>query len=222
MRREDWNRRYAAKELLWSAGPSRFLVAEVEGLAPGRALDLACGEGRNAVWLASRGWRVTAVDFAEVAIARAARRAEREGLEVDLVCADLLEYEPEERAFDLVLVFYLQLPAAERRLVLQRAAGAVAPGGTFLLVGHERANLEQGTGGPSDPRVLYAPEEIAAELPGLEIERAERVFREVEGAERPAIDALVRARRPAAQESARSRSGGKRASSQPTSIRGRR
>lgn len=222
MRREDWNRRYAEKELLWSASPSRFLVEEVERLPPGRALDLACGEGRNAIWLAARGWQVTAVDFSEVAIERAAARAAHDGVELDLVCADLLAYEPEERAFDLVLVFYLQLPAHERRLVLARAAGALAPGGTLLLVGHDRTNLEAGIGGPSDPRVLYTPEEIAAELPGLEVERAERVLREVEGAERRAIDALVRARRPTDQASARERSGGKRARSQRTSIRGRR
>lgn len=196
MRREDWDRRYAEAELLWSAGPNRFLVAEAEALAPGRALDLACGEGRNAVWLAARGWEVVGVDFSEVAVAKARRRAEHEGVSLELVCADLLEYEPERATYDLVLVLYLQIPAAERRIVLQRAADAVAPGGTFLLVGHDSTNLTDGTGGPRDAAVLYTPDQIASELPGLEIEKAEQVLREVDDAERPAIDALVRARRP--------------------------
>jgi len=195
VRREDWDHRYAEKELLWSAKPNRFLVAEVADLPPGRALDLACGEGRNAIWLAERSWRVTAVDFSEVAIAKARERAARDGVEVDLVCLDLLEYEPEPQAYDLVLVLYLQIAAQERRIVLSRAADALAPGGTFLLVGHDLVNLTEGVGGPSDPDVLYTPDDIVAELPGLEIEKAERVLRDVADADRAAIDALVRARR---------------------------
>jgi SAM-dependent methyltransferase len=195
VRREDWDRRYAETELLWSAGPNRFLVAEVATLEPGRALDLACGEGRNALWLAELGWRVTAVDFSPVAIDKARTRAAREGRHVEFVCADLREYEPEPSAFDLVLVLYLQLPADERRRVLSRAAVAVAAGGTFLLVGHDLLNLTEGVGGPSDASVLYTPDDIVAELPGLEIEKAERVLREVVDSDRPAIDALVRARR---------------------------
>lgn len=195
MQPEDWDRRYAEKGLLWSATPNRFLVAETSGLAPGRALDLACGEGRNALWLAARGWQVLGVDFSSVAIAKARERAAAEGLDVDFVCEDLLAYEPEREASDLVLVLYLQLPAEERSSVLARAAGALAPGGTFLLVGHDSTNLTQGVGGPSDPRVLFSPDDIVRDLPGLEIEKAERVLREVEDADRPAVDALVRARR---------------------------
>jgi SAM-dependent methyltransferase len=197
VRREDWNRRYGETDLVWTAEPSRFLVAEAEALAPGRALDLACGEGRNALWLARRGWDVVGVDFSEVALEKARARAARDGVALELVCADLLDYRPPRLAFDLVLVFYLHLPAPERRLVLACAAEAVAPGGTLLLVGHDADNLARGAGGPSDPAVLYTPDEIAAELPGLTIEKAERVLREVEGERRPAIDALVRATRPA-------------------------
>jgi hypothetical protein len=115
---------------------------------------------------------------------------------VDLRVGDLLDFEPEEQGYDLVLVFYLHVPADERRIVLARAADAVAPAGTFLLVGHHLANLTEGVGGPSDARLLCTPEEIAGELPGLQVEKAERVLRDVEGEPRPAIDALVRARRP--------------------------
>lgn len=196
MRREHWNRKYAESALLWSAAPNRFVVAELADLEPGRALDLACGEGRNALWLAGLGWDVVGVDFSEVAIARAREYAGRERFEIEYVCADLLDYEPEPNAFDLVLVLYLQVPAHERRLVFERAVTALRTGGTFLLVGHDLSNLRDGVGGPQDPDLLYTPDDIVAELDGLEIEKAERVFREVPGADRPAIDALVRARRP--------------------------
>lgn len=196
MRREDWNRRYAGAESLWGAPPNRFLVAEASGLEPGRALDLACGEGRNALWLGALGWTVTGVDFSDVAIDRARELAAREQLAVDFVLADLLDYVPEPEGFDLVLLLYFHLHAVERRRVLGAAVRALAPGATFLLVGHDVTNLTDGVGGPSDPDLLVTPEEIASELPGLEIEKAERVLREVAGADRPAIDALVRARRP--------------------------
>jgi SAM-dependent methyltransferase len=195
VRREDWDRRYASVENLWSARPNRFLVAEVESLAPGRALDLACGEGQNAIWLASLGWRVDAVDYSPVAIAKARARAERDGVDVAFEEADLVEYEPQSAAYDLVLLLYLHLPAEEHRLVLTRAARALAPGGTLVLLGHDLLNATEGVGGPSDDSLLYTPDDIAGELEGLEIEKAERVLRGVAGSERPAIDCLVRARR---------------------------
>lgn len=196
MRREDWDRKYAAVENLWAARPNRFLVAEVAGLAPGRALDLACGEGQNALWLASLGWDVTGVDYSEVAIGKASDRATRDGLEARFECADLVAYEPEVGAFDLALVLYLHISADERRGVLSRASEALAPGGTFVLLGHDLTNMTEGVGGPSDPSIHTTPEQIASELPGLEIEKATRVFRDVEGEDRDAIDTLVRARRP--------------------------
>ena len=197
MQREDWNKRYASVENLWAVRPNRFLVAEVATLAPGQALDLACGEGQNAIWLASLGWEVTGVDFSEVAIAKARSRADRDGVRVEFVCADLLEYEPGLGAFDLVLVLYIHTPAVARRQVLSKAAAALAPNGTFVLVGHDLTNMTDGVGGPSDPDLLFTPDDIVAELPDIEIEKAERVLRDVAGADRPAIDALVRARRPA-------------------------
>jgi SAM-dependent methyltransferase len=195
VQREDWDRRYAEAEHLWSAKPNRFLVAEVEGLQPGRALDLACGEGQNAIWLAGLGWEVVGVDYSEVAIAKARARAARDGVDVQFVAADLLEYEAEPAAYALVLVLYLHLPAEERRRVLAQASQALAPGGTLVLVGHDLVNVTEGVGGPSDTSILYTPDEIVKELPGLIVERAERVLRDVTGEDRPAIDALVRARR---------------------------
>jgi len=201
----QWDRRWRERALERRLEPAGLLVAETAELQPGRALDLACGAGRNAVWLAERGWRVTAVDFSAVALRMARELAAERGVEVEWVHADLRTYEPLRGVFDLVLVLYLHLPAIERRLVLARAAAAVAPGGTFLLLGHDLANLDTGAPGPSDPAVLYTPDDIARELPGLRIVRAERVERLVqrEGVEARAIDALVRAVAPAERAAAR-------------------
>ncbi len=194
MEREDWNRRYGEAGQLFGVDPNRFLVAEVDGLVPGRALDLACGAGRNAVWLAERGWTVTGVDFSDVALEHARRLSAARGVEVEWVQADVREWTPPAAAYDLVAILYLQVPAEERRVVHGRAAAAVAPGGTLLVVGHDRENLVSGSGGPQDLRVLLDAEEVAGDLDGLAVEKAEQVLRPVEG-ERDAIDTLVRASR---------------------------
>ena len=125
--REDWNARYAQKELVWTAEPNRLFAAEVGSLQPGRALDVACGEGRNAVWLAERGWRVTAVDFSDVALAKAAELATARGVDVEWLLDDVVAYETPP-VFDLVAVLYLQLPADELAPALRRAGGRPGAG----------------------------------------------------------------------------------------------
>jgi SAM-dependent methyltransferase len=195
--REDWNERYAQKELVWTAEPNRRFAAEVDGLEPVRALDLACGEGRNAVWLAERGWRVTGVDFSDVALEKAARLAAGRGVEVNWVVADVVDLEPEPGAFDLVAVLYLQLPREALLQAMRTAAVAVAPGGTLLVLGHDTTNLTDGHGGPKDASVLYTAEDLVPALGDLVVERAEAVERTVplEDGEAVAIDAFVRAHR---------------------------
>jgi SAM-dependent methyltransferase len=194
--RERWNRRWAGERANAATTPNAFLIAETETLPPGRALDLACGAGRNAVWLARRGWRVTGVDFSNVALQAARGHAASAGVDVEWIEADAVTWPAEGRAYDLVAVMYLQLPAAERRAALARAAAAVRPGGTLLVVGHDLLNLTEGVGGPTQADVLFTPDDVAAEIGGLVVEKSERVRRAVEGAGRDAIDALVRARRP--------------------------
>jgi SAM-dependent methyltransferase len=195
--RDDWNARYAQKELVWSAEPNRLFAAEVGGLEPGRALDLACGEGRNAVWLAEWGWRATAVDFSDVALGKAQQLAASRGVEIEWVLADVLDWEPEPRGFDLVAVLYLQLPRPELLSVVRAAAEAVAPGGTLFVLGHDTTNLTRGHGGPQDAAVLYTAEDVVPAIGDLVVERAEAVDRVVplDAGEAVAIDALVRARR---------------------------
>jgi SAM-dependent methyltransferase len=203
MDRHDWDTRYAQAPLVWSAGPNRFLEEEAADLPPGHALDVACGEGRNAIWLASRGWRVTGVDYSPVAIEKATRIASERGVEVEWVVADVTAWTPEPRAFDLVVVMYLQLPEDERAVAYGRAAEAVAAGGTLLVVAHDVDNLAHGYGGPKDPAVLTTPESVVAMLGDLTVVRAERVRRpvETEAGTVDAIDTLVRATRSRARVS---------------------
>jgi len=195
MDRQAWDERYSTDELVWHAEPNRFLVEEVAGLSPGRALDLACGEGRNALWLAEQGWAVTAVDFSGVALQKARRLAEQRRLDLRLVEADVLAWEPPAGSFDLVVVLYLQLPAPQRRRSLQRAQAALAPGGTLLVVGHDTANLAEGVGGPQDPAVLFSADDVVGDIDGLVVARAAQALRPVatEHGEAHAIDVVVRA-----------------------------
>jgi SAM-dependent methyltransferase len=196
-----WDDRYRGAEFVWTTSPNRFLAPEVEGLDPGRALDLACGEGRNAVWLATQGWEVTGVDFSLVGLEKAARLAESNHVSVDWVRADVTEWRPPHR-YDLVLVFYLQLPRPQRTAAFGVAARSLAPGGTLLVVGHDLVNLTDGVGGPQNPDVLYTPDDLRRDLAAsgvedLAVDRAGRVDRPVgAGSDAPtAIDCLLRAHR---------------------------
>lgn len=192
-----WDQRYAGTDLVWSGEPNQTVAEQVADLPPGRALDLAAGEGRNAVWLAQRGWQVTAVDFSSAGLAKARRLAAERDVQIETVTADVVGYRPEAASYDLVLVTYLQLHTDVLAPVLATAAGALAPGGTVLLVGHDRANLADGVGGPQDPTVLHTVDEITAALTGLRVVRAEQIRRpvQVDGEQRFAIDTLVRATR---------------------------
>lgn len=194
-----WDERYRSHDTVWGLAPNRWVEQQLADLTPGRALDLACGEGRNAIWLASRGWSVMAVDFSSVAIDKGRAAAERNGVTVDWQAADVRTFTADQPV-DLALICYLQVPPPERRTVLRAAAAALAPGGTLLVVGHDSRNLREGTGGPQDPTVLYTAADLADDLAdtGLTIETAAELQRPVDGADRPALDALLRARRPTA------------------------
>jgi SAM-dependent methyltransferase len=192
---DAWDERYAESDLLWGAEPNRLFAAVVGEWEPGRALDLAAGEGRNAIWLARKGWDVTAVDFSPVAVERGKAVARDLGTIVRFEVADLLDFEPQPAGFDLVSILYLHLESDHLRLVHERAALALAPGGRVVVIGHDVRNIEEGVGGPQEASVLLSPETVAGELHGCEIERAETVRRTVAGEERDALDTIVVAQR---------------------------
>lgn len=189
----NWDARYAAADLVWSADPNQFLPPAVEEMRPGRALDLACGEGRNAIWLARMGWDVVGIDFSEVAIDKARRLAG--DIDVDWRVADITTVEPDP-SFDLVIVFYVHLPAPELSRLFGLAVGSLVPGGRLFAVGHAVRNATEGIGGPPDPRVLWDADTIRPWLAGVEVEECGERLRPVDGADRPAIDVVVDAIRP--------------------------
>lgn len=202
----DWDERYRTSELIWKAGPNQWVRQYTQDLPPGTALDLASGEGRNAVWLADRGWQVTAVDFSAVAMEKAKKLAsqheDRTADRIHWATEDVLSYAPTAE-YDLVLVIYLHIHAEQRKTVLRSAAVAVAPGGRLLVVGHHTDNLTHGVGGPPDPEALYTEDDVLADLaesPNLVFRTAQRMERVIDGQPRPALDVVVEAQRSAATQ----------------------
>jgi SAM-dependent methyltransferase len=191
----DWDRRYEGTDRLFSTEPDQALVDLAGSLRPGRALDLGAGEGRNSLWLARRGWRVTAVDLSGVALSRLAQDAAAEGLVIDIVAGDMGEYLARGARFDLVVVANLHPSAVERARLLAAAAEAVAPGGHLFLVGHHLDSL--GRAGPPDPERLYTESRLVGAFPGLELLRLERLERRRGDLDTSLVDVVAWATRPA-------------------------
>jgi SAM-dependent methyltransferase len=159
MDQQFWDDLYRTKDKLWSGAPNGLLVAEAGDLPPGQALDLGCGEGGDALWLAGRGWLVTAVDISQVALERAAAMAG--DAKVSWTHADLATFTPPAASFDLVSSMYGAFPYADDRS-LRAAIAAVAPGGTLLIGGHNIHDmLAHGHQPALDPHDFYQPDEIA-------------------------------------------------------------
>lgn len=165
--RESYDELYRSAPAVWTGQPNRQLVVEATDLAPGTALDAGAGEGGDVLWLASRGWRVTGVDFSPVALERGAAKAAELGLadRIEWLHADLDVWTPPGGRFDLVTAHYLHAAWTDREAMFRRLAAAVAPGGTLLVVGHLMGD-HRGHGGhhAHEPGALYTAEDVAAEL----------------------------------------------------------
>ena len=192
-----WDQRYSASELVWTGRANQFVEAHLAELEPATAIDLGAGEGRNAVWLASRGWNATAVDFSQVGLDKAEQLAAEHAVEITTVCADATSWEP-EGPVDLVVLSYLQLPSPQQRIVLGHAATWLRPGGTLFVIAHDRSNVDHGYGGPPSADVCYTVDETVAALGGLDVSIAEIAERSVDTPDgsRIALDTLVIAQRP--------------------------
>jgi ubiquinone/menaquinone biosynthesis C-methylase UbiE len=195
MTAQEWDARYAEGRQ-WSTGPNELFAQVIADLPPGRFLDVAGGEGRNAIWLASRGWDCTVLDFSLVALERAREQAEQQGLSVGVALGDATAIDPGLGRFDLVAVLYLHLPAEQQALALAGAARALEPGGTLVVLGHHPRNLGHGVGGPQDPAILHDEDALAGWVDDLLVVRRETVVRTTPQGD--ALDALLVAERPPA------------------------
>ena len=163
-----WDARYRAADALWSGRPNPQLVSEAADLSPGAALDVGCGEGADAIWLAERGWRVTAVDLSSVALERAAAHARNVSTDVaeriTWLQADLIHWLPPASTYDLVSAQFVHLPKDQREPIFGRLAASVSPGGSLLVVGHHPADLQTTAPRPPLPELFFTAAEVAAAL----------------------------------------------------------
>jgi len=202
-----WDNRYSGHRHVWSGRPNPHLVAETSGLTPGRALDVGCGEGADAIWLAGQGWEVTGADISPVGLERAAGNARGAGAEIaqritwrriDLFAPDAEWTSP--GSHQLVSSQYLHLLPESRRQSMQRLADAVAPRGDLLVCAHHPSDLEIPGLRPHMPELFCTPDELAAHLDAAEWEivTAAAPEREVNGPEGTPVtirDTVLHARR---------------------------
>jgi SAM-dependent methyltransferase len=160
----DFDAMYAGEEPIWSGEPNGALVAEMATAAPGRALDVGCGEGADAVWLAQRGWEVTALDIAAAALKRAERHAVQAGVEVRWLHCGLLEAPLRQGSFDLVSAQYPALLHTADRTAIRTLLSTVAPGGTLLVVHHADMDLAEARAHGVDPSLYVTPDDVREAL----------------------------------------------------------
>ncbi|GAA1001835.1 class I SAM-dependent methyltransferase [Acrocarpospora macrocephala] len=161
MNAQFWDKMYRSRDQVFSGNPNGVLVTEATGLPPGQALDVGCGEGADALWLARHGWHVTAVDISQAALERAAAAATDSTGRVAWARADLTTTPPPAGAFDLVSIQYFPLLRQPGHTALRGLLDAVAPGGTLLFATHALADLAPRHEEDFDPAGYYQPDDIA-------------------------------------------------------------
>lgn len=198
----EWDARYGENDRVWSGEPNGALVRETAGESPGRALDVGCGEGADAVWLAGRGWAVTALDVSQVALDRAAAHAAEEGVDITWIASGLLDAEVPVGSFDLVSAQYPALRATPDGAAERALISAVAPGGILLVVHHDMRDRAAVRAHGFDPDDWVQPGDVAALLDDdWTVEVSEIRERSVNGGAgaHHTHDVVLRARRPAGE-----------------------
>jgi SAM-dependent methyltransferase len=199
-----WDERYRSHSSLWSGKPNIHLISEASQLSPGTALDVGCGEGADAIWLAQRGWQVTAVDLSTVALQRAAAHAAQAGDEIpehiDWRHADLAAWDPGAARYDLVSAQYMHLPPGPRETLFRCLVASVRPGGSLLAVGHHPSDQQTTMPRPHMPELYFTGDEIIAYLDTGEWDvitntAAPRPATDPDGRTITIHDAVLRARR---------------------------
>lgn len=201
---QRWDRKYAERGALWSGHANPVLREVAARLEPGTALDVGCGEGGDAVWLAEQGWTVVGIDLSTVALERAAAAAAERGVgeRCSWIAGDVTQgVVASGIGFDLVTSHYLHEPPEVRAAAWLAEANLTAPGGVLLIVGHHPKDRAPAGRGPRDPSVLFSPDEVtralSSSVPGLEVETSEMRQRSADGPDGPITrrDTVVVARR---------------------------
>jgi 2-polyprenyl-3-methyl-5-hydroxy-6-metoxy-1,4-benzoquinol methylase len=160
-----WDERYRSAPQIWSGRPNPHLVSDTGALTPGRALDVGAGEGADAIWLATHGWKVTAVDISAVALERGRAQAETLGADVQdnitWTQADVLVADLPDAAFDLVTVQFVHFASTDRTTFFRRCIAAVAPGGTLMIAAHHPSDMNTTLPRPRVPDLYYSADELA-------------------------------------------------------------
>lgn len=194
MSADEWDARYAGSARLFSAAADASLVELVDLLEPGTALDVGAGEGRNSLWLAARGWTVTAADISAVALDRLCDAAHEQGLDVQTQVRDVILDVAAGATYDLVVVANLHVEPGERAQMFAGAAAAVAPGGQLFVVGHHLDSL--GIAGPPDPARLYVEADAEGAFPGLQLDQVRRRADAASDTGDVGVDLVIWAHRP--------------------------
>jgi SAM-dependent methyltransferase len=196
---DEWDGRYSRADRVWSGRPNGSLLAEISGREPGRAVDVGCGEGADAIWLARQGWRVTALDVSQVALERGVRAAAEGGVEIEWLHAGLVEAGLTPASFDLVTAHYPALRRSAGDDAVRTLCGAVAPGGTLLVVHHADVDRDRSLARGFDPEEYVSSGDVAAALgEGWDVQVQERRPRDVPesgGGSHHHHDLVLRARR---------------------------
>ena len=189
-----WDERYSAEEYAYGTKPNEFLEAYVSRIPKGEVLSLAEGEGRNAVFLAKQGYKVTAVDSSVVGLNKARKLAEESGVEVEFIHADLADFDLGEDSWDGIVSIFVPLPSSIRKQLHKRVEAALKRGGVFLIEAYTPNQLKHGTGGGNSADVMQTRESLSLELAGLKFKHLVELEREViEGAYHTGLGSVVQA-----------------------------
>jgi SAM-dependent methyltransferase len=189
-----WDQRYSSDEYAYGKEPNQFLEENYEAIPKGMALSLAEGEGRNAVFLAKQGYSVTAVDGSAVGLRKAEKLAKENGVHINLVHADLAEYEIGENCWDGIVSIFCPLLSAQRKLMHKKVIAGLKPGGVFLVEAYTPDQLRYGTGGGNSADAMTSKESLIHDLEGLKFIRLAELERSVvEGSYHKGLGAVVQA-----------------------------
>lgn len=184
-----WNKRYSDQQYVYGKEPNQFLKDELSKITPGKILFLGEGEGRNAVYAATLGWDVDAVDYSETGKYKAEKLAAEKAVRINYLIEDLSNFNPKQNYYDAVVLIYLHIEEELRERVSKKAIEIAKPGGKIILEAFEKDQIKNSSGGPKNAELLYSLQDVVEDFIDLEFEKLSKdyiVLNEGEGHKRKA------------------------------------